>query len=34
MGFVDFQLDPDYESSKLKGSDGIYTDAFDDYFEK
>ena len=31
MGFVDFQLDPDYESSKLKGSDGIYTDAFDGF---
>ena len=31
MNFVDFQLDPDYESSKLKGSDGIYTDAFDGF---
>ena len=31
MSFVDFQLDPDYESSKLKGSDGIYTDAFDGF---
>lgn len=31
MNFVDFQLDPDYESSKLKGSDGYYTDAFDGF---
>ena len=31
MSFVDFQLDPDYESIKLKVSDGIYTDAFDGF---
>jgi len=31
MSFVDFQLDPDYESNKLKGSDGYYTDAFDGF---
>lgn len=31
MDFVDFQLDPDYESSKLKGSDGVYTDVFDGF---
>lgn len=31
MNFVDFQLDPDYESSKLKGSDGVYTDVFDGF---
>lgn len=31
LSFVDFQLDPDYESSKLKGSDGVYTDVFDGF---
>lgn len=29
MNFVDFQLDPTYESSKLKGDDGIYAEAFE-----
>ena len=31
MGFVDFQLDPDYESSKLKGDNGVYTDVFEGF---
>ena len=31
MNFVDCAFDPNYESSKLKGSDGVYTDVFDGF---